>query len=145
MKKLRTERENYGKEFQKKHEDFASIPLRIIQYCGQENPQISADAMMNSRTVKIKVGDLGEYRTACGTKNNRPFTPATITFLKERSPSDFVVAEVYGKEIQNLSVQWNQKDQEANSRKFAEMINANGGSLRPELVFEDGWDCYESE
>jgi len=145
MKKLEAERNNNGKDFQKKHVEFAEAPLGVIQYCGQENLQVSSDAMMNSQTIKIKIDDLHEYHTACGAKGNKPFDAKVMSFLKEHSPSDFVVAEVYDKEIQNLSVKWNQENQKTASKKFADMVSRNGGSLRPELIFEQGWDCYESE
>ena len=117
---------------------FRDIPFDVFKYCTQ-------NIFQDTCVRKIPIDDLSKYSTACGVVGNKPFTKSVIQFLKRYCAKEYVLAELMNEtEIINMAVCWKDKP-EKNSEKFADMVYANGGSLRPELEIEDGWDCYESE
>jgi hypothetical protein len=134
-------------------EGFGDVPYKIYDYCTQNCSNYP------THPKRIAIDDLKEYSTACGDVPNRPFTPKVIAFIKANSGKAFVIAEVYDVSeeateefkspnvIINMAVHWNEpeKTQIANTNKFSEMISDNGGSLRAEEYFVEGWDIYESE
>jgi hypothetical protein len=143
------------KEAQKKQqkEGFGDVPYEIYSYCSQNCSNY------NTHTERIAIEKLKEYSTACGKTPNHPFTPPVTDFIKANSGKDFVIAEVYDlsqevteefenqKVIINMAIHWNgpETTKIANTNKFSEMISDNGGSLRAEEHFDEGWDMYESE
>jgi len=117
---------------------FKDIPFDVFRYCAQS---IHSDTTVK----KIPIDELSEYSTACGVVGNKPFTKSVIQFLKKHCNKEYVLAELMNEtEILNMAVCWKDRPKK-NSEKFADMVYANGGSLRPELDIIDGWDTYESE
>lgn len=142
--------EERAKRLRKTYNIPNDIPDGVISYCTQTVEE------GDSKYKIIKIDDLKNYFTACGSNNRKCFTKRIIKFLKKHCSIDYVVAElnIDDDSIQNLAVKYKGSYTRQQyfdiTNAFSEMIDNNDGSLRCEESEEKDkkhrwWDCYESE
>lgn len=141
-------------ENHRKKMNMQDIPFRVVEYCSQAFVNINNNTFgynvpyEPTETKRIKISNLKDYGTTCGSVPNK-FSSESIKFISKNTDVDFIIAEVVEeKTIQNMTIKWNETvedKREEISDKFNDLVYGFGGSLRPDYMNYEGWDTFESE
>ncbi len=119
------------------------LKKELLERAGvEESELVDPEAGFDMGLLKIPVGELPIFGTACGTRGNKPFSRKVVDFLQLKEVH-FTVALGENEKPTIFSVAVNISGEDA--EQFEEMITSGQGSLRGETSRVGGWSVFESE